>query len=32
MRPDTVIPGAVAAEVMLLRTDEVAVAVGCVRA
>jgi hypothetical protein len=32
VRPDTVIPGAVPAEVMLIRTGEVAVAVGSVRA
>ena len=31
-RPDTVVPGSVPAEVMLIRTDEVAVAVGSVRA
>jgi hypothetical protein len=32
MRPDTVIPGSVPAELLLVRTDQVAVAVGSVRA
>jgi hypothetical protein len=32
MRPDAVIPGSVPAEVVLIRTEQVAVAIGSVRA